>query len=98
MEYNNSSVGSACSYATLAHYNNSGHMKVPVPQRTSGVSGAYVVPSYGVGSHVNTYAALTHGNKTGSCNGFFNITNAYGQGANNCNTQYQRQLCNSSYQ
>ncbi len=96
-EYNNSTVGAACSYATLSHYNNSAGLGggPPVPDRTRGVSGAYVVPSYGLG---HGYNALTHGQKMGSCNGFFNITNAYGKNANNCNTQYVRTLCNSSYQ
>ncbi len=94
-EYNNSTVGAACSYATLSHYNSNGQLKVPVPDRTRGVSGAYVVPSYGLGYGYN---ALTHGQKMGTCSGFFNITNAYGKNANNCNTQYVRTLCNSSYQ
>ena len=93
-EYNNSTVGAACSYATLNHYNSHSSMAVPVPDRTRGVSGSYVVPNYGgLG-----YNALTHGQKVGTCSGFFNITNAYGKNANNCNTQYVRTLCNSSYQ
>ena len=94
-EYNNSTVGAACSYTTLSNYNSNGQLKVPVPRSTRTVSGMYVVPTYGLGAG---YASLTHGQKTGSCSGFFNITNAYGKNANNCNTQYVRTLCNSSYQ
>jgi len=94
-EYNNSTVGAACSYATLSHYNSNGQLKVPVPNRTKGGSGFYLVPSFGLGAGYNT---LQHGEKTGTCSGFFNITNAYGKNANNCNTTYVRSLCNSSYQ
>ena len=94
-EYNNSTVGAACSYATLSQYNSNGQLNVPVPDRTRAVSGMYVVPTYGLGAGYNS---LTHGNKAGSCNGFFNITSAYGRNANNCNTQYVKTLCNSSYQ
>lgn len=94
-EYNNSTVGAACSYATLTHYNNSnGQLRVPT-DRTRSTAGYYVVPTYGLGAGYNS---LTHGQKMGSCSGFFNITNAYGKNANNCNTQYVRTLCNSSYQ
>jgi hypothetical protein len=95
MEYNNQTVGASCSYATLSRYNSNGQLAVPVPERTRGVSGAYVVPSFGLG---HGYNSLTHGRKTGTCNGFFNITSAYGKNANNCNTQFVRTLCNSSYQ
>lgn len=89
-EYNNSSVSAgACAYATLSHYNNGsqGLNKVPVPRST--VSGVYVVPTYGAPG----YNTLTHGNAAPSCSGFFNIGNAYGKGANNCNTQFVKRLC-----
>jgi hypothetical protein len=88
-EYNNCTVGSGCSYTTLSHYNSNGQLKVPVPERDQGLSGSYIVPKFGgLG-----YNALTHG-QVGSCSGFFNITDAYGKGANNCNTKYVRSLCN----
>jgi len=94
-EYNNCTAGSACSYTTLSHYNSNGQLKVPVPLRDRGLSGSYIVPQYGLGFGYN---ALTHGQKAGSCSGFFNITNAYGKDAKNCNTKYVQSLCNSSYQ
>ena len=90
-EYNNSTVGAACGYSTLSHYNNGGPPGVPVPDYVRGVVGEYVVPSYGLGFGYN---ALTHGQNAGTCGGFFNITNAYGRNANNCNTRYVRTLCN----
>jgi hypothetical protein len=94
-EYNNSSVGSACNFATLGNYNSNGQLAVPVPHTTHGTSGAYVVPVFGAGLG---YDALTHGNNVGSCSGFFNITKAYGAGAQNCNPQYQKSLCMPKFQ
>ena len=90
-EYNNTSVGaSACAYATLSHYNNGSQGLANIPQIRGQVNGMYVVPAYGTAG----YASLTHGDTAPSCSGFFNITSAYGQGANNCNTQYVKKLCN----
>ena len=89
-EYNNNAVGaSACAYATLSHYNNGSQGLSHIPQIRGQVNGVYVVPNYSVPG----YDALTH-NAPPSCSGFFNITSAYGQGANNCNTQYVKKLCN----
>ena len=94
-EYNNSTVGAACGYSTLSSYNNSGGLAgIPIPDRVKGVSNYYVVPHYGLGYGYN---ALTHGQNAGSCSGFFNITNAYGRNANNCNTRYVRTLCNGGF-
>ena len=93
-EYNNSTVGAACGYSTLSHYNNGGPPGVPVPDYVRGVSDRYVVPEYGLGFGYN---ALTHGQNAGTCSGFFNITNAYGRNANNCNTRYVQTLCNGGF-
>ena len=91
-EYNNSSPGAACNYATLSHYNSHGTaLNVPVPAQQRGSNGLYVVPDWGLGFGYN---ALTHGQTVGSCSGFFNITDAYGKNASNCNTQYVKRLCN----
>ena len=87
---------SACNFATLSNYNSNGQLKVPAPARVRGASGAQVVPSYGLGFG---YDALTHGQSSAvTCGGHFTITDAYGKGANNCNTMYVRTLCNSGYQ
>ena len=85
---------SACNFATLSNYNSNGQLKVPIPSRTRGAIGAQVVPSFGLGYG---YDALTHG-QAPTCSGYWNITNAYGKNANNCNTMYVRTLCNSGYQ
>jgi len=92
-EYNNSAVSSGgCNYASLARYNaNKGVSGIPVPR--TNVSGVYLVPTYGAPG----YNTLTH-NSAPSCSGFFNINTAYGQNANNCNTQYVKSMCNSGYQ
>lgn len=89
---NQSSVnGPSCAYVSLSNYN--GVQKMPramgtpvVPATT--VKGVYVVPDYGTIG----YSALTHG--TGpSCAGYFDITSAYGKGAENCNTQFMQRMC-----
>lgn len=82
----------ACCYASLAGYNgaarNPRNMGMPyVPPTT--VAGSYVVPAFGTIG----YNALTHGD-TPSCAGYFDITSAYGKGAENCNTQYMQRMCN----
>ena len=92
-EYNNAGVGNSCSYATLQHYNSvsSGSMRLP-PQHN--VPGQYIVPVWGAPG----YNTLTHGQKVGSCNGFFNIESAYGKNANHCNTKYITTLCGAQPQ
>lgn len=53
-------------------------------------SGVMIVPNYSGPS----YDALTHGQKTPSCSGYFNITNAYPMNANGqCNQQYSQLRC-----
>ena len=81
----------ACSYKNLANYNgySAGQLNSPpVPATTT--MNVQVVPNYGsIG-----YAALTGGpDNVPSCNGYFNITSAYGDNAQNCNTQYMQRLC-----
>ena len=89
-EYNNNAVGaSACAYATLSAYNNGSQGLSHIPQTRGQVNGMYIVPQYSVPG----YDSLTHGQNAGSCSGFFNITSAYGKGANNCNTTYVKKLC-----
>ncbi len=87
------SVSNGCSYANLQNYNitpqGAGYMNAPaVPNST--MQNVYLVPNF---SSIG-YNALTHGLTTPTCSGFFNITNAYGKGANNCNAQYVKQSCN----
>ncbi len=78
------------SYALLNNYNSSvpGMMRMPYvnPQVTIG---SYIVPNYGSPG----YNTLMHGlSRSGS--GYFDITSAYGAGAQNCNTQFLQRACN----
>jgi hypothetical protein len=78
-----------CSYATLAHYNapvHGGTSRPPVAPGTT--SGHYIVPVYGG----TGYDVLT-GKGPGSCNGYFNITTAYGGSASQCSAKYVSKLC-----
>jgi hypothetical protein len=88
-DYNNSVVGgSGCAYAKLATYNNgSVGMSPPVPRET--VIGSQVVPVW----QPPTYNTLMHGDTPQSCSGYFNIINAYGQTADNCQTTYVKRMC-----
>ena len=64
-------------------YNNKG---IPVPVKTNGSSGFYVVPSYdGI-----SYDALS---KDSSGVGYYNIKTAYGNGSENCNQTYLQSAC-----
>ena len=83
---------SSCSYVNLQNYNSqyAGTLGKPsVGAAARAVSGYYVVPSY---SAIG-YNALTHGQEQPSCNGYFNITSAYGAGANDCDQQYGNRSC-----
>lgn len=80
---------SACSYATLSHYNKSmpgETSRPPIPAGT--VSGHYIVPVWGASG----YDVLT-GNGVGSCSGYFSIESAYGKNAGQCNQKYTTKLC-----
>ena len=83
--------GSSCSYVSLSNYNSSspGTLGSPEANRNT-VTGSYVVPNY---SAIG-YGALTHDASTPSCSGYFSVTSAYGEGANNCQTQYSNVPCN----
>ena len=92
----------SCNHATLSTYNDTscgsirpgrGHPT----QSKSATPGYYTVPTY----HASGYDALTHGDKKydSDCkdslgSGFFNITQAYGKNAQNCNQQYHQSPCN----
>jgi hypothetical protein len=83
-EYSNTSVNSSpCAYTQLGSYlgSNSPHH--------APVSGTYLTPQWGAIG----YDALTHGGAAGSCNSYFNINHAYGNGSGNCHTKYTRRLC-----
>jgi len=54
------------------------------------VTGKYIVPRYDAIS----YDALTHGANSG-CGGYFNVMQAYGDNAGNCNQRYLSKLCGS---
>ena len=84
------SHNSSC-YASLSHYNKAG---APVPAVAQAVAGAYVVPSFGAPG----YDALTHGQKSPTCTGHFDITTAYGKDANKCSTHYTRRTCDGPHQ
>ena len=79
-EYYKSAVGSSgCAYATLGSYNvGGGGAMAPVPATASAT--AQVVPQWGAPG----YNTLTHNVPNRSCNGHFNIQNAYGSGDGNC--------------
>ena len=84
--------GNSCSYVNLSNYNSSsaGTMGHPDSGSRSTVTGSYVVPNYGAIG----YSALTHDSSVPSCSGYFNITSAYGQNADTCNTTYSMSPCN----
>ena len=85
--------GSSCSYTTLNNYNSSTAGSLGSPAYSaSTVKGYYVVPNYSAPG----YNALTHGNDTPTCSGYFNVTSAYGANAANCNTQYSQMPCGNS--
>ncbi len=83
-----SNVGSGYNYAQLGAYN-LGFRGIRPPVPLTSVSGYYVVPAYSAPG----YDTLTHGPP--GCNGgnYFNIGQAYGQGAGNCNTKYTGSIC-----
>mgnify|MGYP006098441211 CR=1 FL=1 len=99
-EYNSFVTGNPCSYTTLGHYNatsqgtmNQARAQVAPKMGPDGQQGVYIVPSYGPGFG---YSTLQHGDDKPSCSGFFNITNAYGANANNCNPQFVQRLCSGN--
>lgn len=84
--------GVGCNFAQLGTYNH-GFRGIRPPIPMTSVSGYYVVPAYGGPS----YSTLLHGG-SGSCGGgsgcgYFQIGQAYGSDAGNCNTQYMGSLC-----
>lgn len=79
---------SGANYATLGTYNtNNGFRGIRPPVPMTSVSGYYVVPAYSAPG----YNTLTHGRGTGG--NYFQIQQAYGSGAQNCNTKYMGALC-----
>ena len=81
----------SCSYVSLSGYNGRGKNSMGSPHvPPTNVTGVYVVPSYGMIG----YDALSHGSAGPSCAGYFSITDAYGKGAENCNTQFVQRLAN----
>ena len=86
-EYMGSTVGSrSCSYQTLAGNCGNNTMAALAPGTTSGT---FIVPSYGAIG----YDTLNHGRKVPGCGTYFNIMDAYGAGAANCQTSYTTRLC-----
>lgn len=80
-------------YATLGGYNQHGSacsrgIKPPVP--TTNITGMYIVPAY---SSIG-YDSLQHGGSThGRGSNYFQIGQAYGYGAGNCQTKYMGAIC-----
>tara|TARA_Y100000389_G_C17354654_1_gene460386 strand:- start:340 stop:618 length:279 start_codon:yes stop_codon:yes gene_type:complete len=89
-EYSKSSVGPACSYQTLQHYNShhSGMMnQVPMQMSSVDTQGVQLVPDYAAPG----YDTLMHGGN--SCSGYGSITAAYGANADRCSTKYLKRTC-----
>lgn len=86
-EYSANSGGAPCSYGSLGNYNDGYSMAVPPVGKV--VSGQYIVPQW---SAIG-YDSLTQ--KAPSCSGYPNITDAYGKGADACQTTYRTSLCGS---
>lgn len=85
--------GAGCNFAQLGTYNQ-GFRGIRPPVPMTSVSGFYVVPAFGGPS----YSTLLHGGNQGcGCGsgggGYFQIGQAYGSNAANCNTQYMGSLC-----
>lgn len=79
-----------CDYATLQNYNAQMAGVVGANPTSNVVTGQYLVPNWGSIS----YNALQYG-AIPSCSGYPSITNAYGAGAGNCQTQYINSPCNN---
>ena len=84
-DYNNSSGGAACSYASQGNYTADYSMSVPFQGKLS--KGMYITPSWGSIGHDD----LT--NKVPTCSGYFDVNSAYGSNAGNCQTTYRTSLC-----
>jgi hypothetical protein len=85
-DFNNYSAGgAACSYAALGSYNDGYSMNV-APQGKQ-VSGMYIVPQWSAISYDSLTSAVP------SCNGYYDITKAYGSDAGSCQTTYRTSLC-----
>jgi hypothetical protein len=76
-------------YSTLMSYNGNSFQGIRPPVPSTYLSGSFIVPAYGAPG----YATLQHGIETPP-SGYFNIGQAYGQGASNYQTQYMTSSCN----
>ena len=91
----NTNLSNSCNYTTLSHYN---AVTPGTMQHASASSspvdnqGVYVVPVWGAPG----YNSLTHGNQAPTCIGHFNISQAYGANAANCNTRFVQRLCSEN--
>jgi len=85
-EYNNTSQGAPCSFASLGNYN-ADYSLNGVPAQGRVVSGKFIVPQY----NAIGYDSLT--SPVLSCSGYGNITTAYGKDASSCQTTYRTSLC-----
>lgn len=79
-------------YATLGGYNQYGSVynrgiRPPIP--TTNVTGMYIVPSYSAPG----YDTLQHGGSSNRGSNYFQIGQAYGYGAGNCQTRYMGAIC-----
>jgi hypothetical protein len=84
-EYSSPSVqSSACSYATLSHYNNKSQGIASLPS----ISKRYIVPTF---SAPPGYNSISKGEPT--CNGYSNIQSAYGNNKGSCGSGYISRLC-----
>jgi hypothetical protein len=79
----------ACDYTKLGTYTDGYSLHGVLPQGKVS-SGSYIVPVFSAISYDSLQS------KSGSCSGYQDITNAYGETASMCNTTYKTSLCSNS--
>jgi hypothetical protein len=84
-EYNNTTVkSSACSYATLSHYNNGTQ-----GMNRQSKSGATLTPTFNAPPGYNTVSARA----VPTCSGYSNMQHAYSLNSGSCSQQFVSNLC-----
>jgi hypothetical protein len=78
---------SSCNYAELGNYNNLPPQNNAMAVRSS--NSAYIVPSFG---SIPGYNALTHNQSAPSCDGYFDLKQAY-PASGRCATRYVQSMC-----
>ena len=92
---------SGCNFITLGNYNSTNpgtmqHSRVSSSGRQYGLGSIkediHIVPVWGAIG----FNTLTHGEQAPTCSGHFNISQAYGADAANCNTRFVKRLCSGN--